>query len=1140
MQQTACRCWNKGVNANYNLRFLKMLIVLLLSAAISAQAQTAGKTISLSVKNATLKEVLDKVNKQTGVFFLAPRNLYNDAKPVTLTVANVSLNAFLNQVLANQPINWRMEDNTIFLSAKKVNREQQKEPGVKGGSLKDSVISVYGTITADGAPVAGVSMKIKNQVKGTITNDAGVYFLADVPLNSVLAISCMGFKPREIPMSDNGMLNIELERTMNSLDETVVIAYGTTTKRFATGNVVSVKAAEIQKQPIQNPLLALQGRVPGMVISQQSGYDRGAVKIEIRGRNSLNPFITGDPLILVDGVALTVLDLTSNAVYAPGETAVSRGMDQTRQSQGSGGISPLYNFNPSDIESIDVLKDADATAIYGSRGANGVILITTKKGKPGKTSFNLDFSQGVSFITRQWDMLNTQQYIAMRKEAFKNDGLTPSPQPGSPGYAPDLFVLDSTRYTNWQKYIWGRTGNWMNAQTSVSGGTQQTTFRLSGAYGRTSDITTHSGANQKASVGYSITNQSKDQRFMMTFNGSYNFSSANTINIGLGPQATSLPPNAPSIFNEQGNLNYKEWKAAGLTMPFSGLLTPNDSKSKSLYSSLALQYKLYKGLELKVNLGYNNLSNTQTILTPIASQDPYTTTKRSGTRNLGNSTSTNWSVEPQLAYNGQIKRKGELTILAGATLQNAITGATSTTGYGFVNDALLGSFANAASINVADNYAEYKYAGVFGRIFLNWDKKYVINLNARRDGSSRFGPGNQFGNFGSVGGAWIMSQESWMKQFLPAFFSLIKLRGSYGTAGSDPSSDYKFLTQWGNTDPYLLSYNGVVPLSSQLQFNPNFHWEVNRQAEVAVDMGFFDERLTLNVSRYYKQSYDQLVDYLTPNYTGFSSVLANLPAKVQNKGWEGILTFQVFGETGFSWNTGFNISKNVNKLLSYPKLDESPYRSRYIVGEPISQTYLFHLKGIDPATGKYQYEDINHDGSIKRVEGVIPGTAGDDRYIRMQTVPDFTGGFNNQFAYKNLSLSIMTEFQKKVGLNATGPTLVSIGNMPLWSYENRWTTPGQQSKAPALSAKYDPDIYNYSYSDGGYTDASYIRIKTVALSYNLPKQLLKRIKMERLAINVNAQNLFTITKYKGLDPDVTSFGSMPPVRTITAGFSSTF
>ena len=1140
MQQTACRCWNKGVNANYNLRFLKVLIVLLLSAYITVEAQTAGKTISLSVKNAPLKEVLDKANKQTGVFFLAPRNVYNDAKPVTITVSNVSLNTFLNQVLANQPITWRMEDNTVFLSAKKVNKEQPKEPNVKEGSLKDSVISVYGAVTADGAPVAGVSMKVKNQVKGTITNDAGVYFLADVPLNSLLTVSCMGFKPREIPMSDNGLLNIELERTVNSLDETVVIAYGTTTKRFATGNVISVKAAEIQKQPIQNPLLALQGRVPGMVLSQQSGYDRGAVKIEIRGRNSLNPFITGDPLILVDGVALTVLDLTSNAVYKPGETAVSRGLDQTRMSQGAGGISPLYNFNPSDIESIDVLKDADATAIYGSRGANGVILITTKKGKPGKTTFGVNFSQGVSFVTRQWDMLNTQQYIAMRKEALKNDGLTPSQVPGSPGYAPDLFTLDSTRYTNWQKYIWGRTGNWTNAQTAVSGGTQQTTFRLSGAYGRTSDITTHSGANQNASVGYSITNQSRDQRFMMTFNGSYNFSSANTINVGLGPQTTAMPPNAPAVFDKQGNLNYKEWRAAGLTIPFSGLLTPNDSKNKSLFSSLALQYKLYKGLELKINLGYNNLNNTQTALNPIASQDPYTSIKRAGTRTVGNSNSTNWSIEPQLAYNTQIKRKGELTILAGGTLQSAITGATTTTGFGFVNDALLGSFANAATLNVTDNYAEYKYTGVFGRILLNWDKKYVLNLNARRDGSSRFGPGNQFGNFGSVGGAWLVSQESWMKRALPAFFSLIKLRGSYGTTGSDPTADYKFLTQWGNIDPNLLAYNGVVPLASQLQFNPNFHWEVNRQGEVAMDLGFFDERLTLNISRYYKLGHDQLVDYLTPNYTGFSSVLANLPAKVQNKGWEGILTFQVFGKTGFSWNTGFNISKNNNKLLSYPKLDESPYRGRYIVGEPISQTYLFHLKGVDPATGKYQYEDINHDGSIKRVEGVIPGTGGDDRYIRMPTAPDFTGGFNNQFAYKNLSLSVMMEFQRKMGVNALAPGYTSILNMPLWSYENRWTTPGQESKAPAVTTKNGPDSYNFNDSDGSYTDASYIRIKTVALSYNLPQQLLKRIKMERLAINVNAQNLFTITKYKGLDPDVTSFGSMPPVRTITAGFSCTF
>lgn len=1143
MQKTANGCCGRGASKispangtnNHFLQWFsrctKVLFILLL--LVQSAAAQSNKTISLNVKNASLKSVMDQVNKQTGVFIVAPRKIYDDTKPVTVNLSNVKLKIFLDRVLVNQPVAYRIDDNTVFLSTKPIveDKDSKKEE-------KDTLVNVFGRVTIDGEAIPGATVRVKNQPIGTVTNETGLYTLRDIPEKSVVIISSLGFVSKEITVSKSSLFNIELERTANSLDESVVIGYGTTTKRFATGSVVSVKAEEIEKQPVQNPLLALQGRVPGMVISQSSGYEHGPVKIEIRGRNTLNPFFTSDPLVIIDGVPLTVLDL--NAFRSP--FSASEGFDQSNMSP-AGGQNPLYGINPSDIESIEVLKDADATAIYGSRGANGVILITTKKGKPGKTKVDIAYSQGVKVVTRRWDMLNTQDYIAMRKEAIENSGATPGLVNSSNNTtvnAADFLVWDTTRYTDWQDYIWGNTGTWSNAQVALSGGTELSTFRISGSYNRSSDITVKSGANQNASVSFNFNNFSKDKRFRINLIGSYVYTYVNTINVGSGVSASALPPNAPAILDSTGKPNYAGWDV-GVSYPFSGLFRKYENKQNALKASLQMQYNITKNLSAKINFGYNNTLNSPTQLNPAYSKNPFFAEVQDATATFSDSKNSNWIIEPQLNYvNNNIAGKGTLTVLLGGTLQTNNTSSMRVTGTGFADDALIGSISNANEVKTFDNAAQYKYTGAFTRIGMNWLSRYIINLTGRRDGSSRFGPSNRFGNFWGVGGAWILSEEPWLKERLPDVISFIKLRGSYGITGSDGVGDYQFLAQWGNLAPSLYPYNGVVPLSSQLQANSEYHWEVNRKTEQALDLNFFDDALQVSISHYENRSNNQLVSFPTPDYTGFSSVVANSPADVRNTGWEGYINAQIINRKDFSWSANFNISKNYNKLLAYPDLEKSPYYSRYVIGQPLNLAFTFHYLGVNPETGFYEYEDHDKDGEVKTVLGVKPGTEGDDRYVPISLVPDFTGGFGNQFSYKNFRLSVFMEFQKKVAASGLESQPGKLQNISRWTYENRWREPGQKALAPKLSAINDISYTQFAQSDGNYADASYIRVKTVAFSYALPKKLAERIKMSSMRINFNAQNLFTITNYKGMDPDVTSFGSMPPVRTITAGIACSF
>lgn len=1100
---------------------MQLSAILLLALGLQVSAATYSQTVSFTGKDVPLKTVLASVKKQTGygVFFENGEAMLQSSAPVTLDLKNVSLDLFLRVCLKDQPLEYALEGKTIFIKKKEpvVALADSPAPG-------DPIIQIKGRVTNDkGEPLVNANITVKRTGHGTVTDANGVFYLRNVNSDDVVSVSFIGYKSVSMPLKDRISLTVVMSATMNDLDKVVVQAYGTTSQRLATGNIGTVSAEQIARQPIMNPLEALQGQVAGVVVTNTSGYASGTIKVEIRGRNTINSNFPSDPLYIIDGVPLTILDLRGTDRYATGST----GVIQSGLGSPAGGQSPLFSINPSDIESIEVLKDADATAIYGSRGSNGVILISTKKGKIGKTKLDLNVYTGISQVPRYYHLLNTKQYVDMRKQALTNDGL-----PIDINNAADLVSWDTTRYTDWQKYLWGGLGKSTDIETNVSGGDARTTFRIAGGYHYLTEILTSSGANRRGSISFNINHKSINQRFTLAFSGTYTIVSNNMI--FLPGNAINLPPNAPAIWDSKGNLNYAGWAPLSGHFPFGNLLSPYTTKTNFLNSNMVLGYELSKGLVFQTSFGYNNIQTSQTYLIPILSQNPVTNPK--GRSNFGYSFIHNLIIEPQLEYNKFIS-KGKLNVLAGASTQANITSSVLLTGSGYDNDVLLSSVNSAPSQFSGNFQSDYKYEALFGRINYNWENKYILNLNMRRDGSSKFGPGKQFGNFGSIGASWIFSEENWMKKNL-SFLSFGKLRGSYGTTGGDQIGNYAYLSQWSYSS--IGNYNGISPLTPFGHTDSLLHWQVNHKLEMAFNLGFLKDRVSLEGVWYRNRCADQLVSFPTPAFSGFTNVTANSPAKVENSGWEFILSSNIINNKIFKWSTKFNIGINKNELLAYPNLSQSPYAGTLVIGQSLNIIKLLHTTGVNSQTGLYTFADKNKDGQIS-ID--FSGKTVDDRYIYDYS-PKFDGGFTNNFSYKNWQLSALFYFKKQIGQNVTA-SLNSPGdntNQPVIVL-SRWQKPGNLTNTARFTTNGFGDnsfIYYRYNSDAIYTDASFIRLQNLSLSYTLSEKIVKKLNIGNYRIYLQGQNLFIITKYKGLDPEIQNFASIPLARVITAGISCTF
>jgi TonB-linked SusC/RagA family outer membrane protein len=1080
---------------------MKLTAVILLACLISSTNGYCQK-LTISEKNASLEKLFQEIKKQTGYIFFYDVNIFDGAKPVTIQVKGVSIEQVLKEILKDQQLDYSIESKTITIVRKdpSIIREQTQSSAartmVRGRIINDAAEPVMATITVkDGGNAS------------TATNDNGEFAIVVADLQHSLIISGVGIETMEIKLDGRRELTINVKTKISVLDETQMIAYGSTTRRLSTSAISKIKGEDIMRQPVENPMLALGGRAPGLQITQVSGMAGGAVSIIVRGRSSLGA--GSEPLYIIDGVPFA--HSLANVSFANGVTAQALG----GLSNATNGTSPFVTLNAADIESIEVLKDADATAIYGSRGSNGVILITTKKPKTDKASFDASFYTGWGRPTIMPEMLNTQQYVAMRKEAFKNDGIVPTVS-----NATDLMVWDTTRYQDWAKILMGETARSYDAQLRYSDGNQQTRFSLSAGYHRETPVFYGNMFDNRIHVRAYMTHHSRDNKFSLTLSTGYNVDNNNIVTIDLGQLLITIP-NAPYPLDANGNL---VWSDRGIN--FSNPLQYSKKRYKGItensISDINLGYRFSNNFEIRVDGGINIVRLNQRTTNPVSSQTPLGTTPISSAQ-FFNETQRNWIVEPQAEYTKQIG-KGRLQVLAGGSFQEQLTQGATITATGYASDELLGTPGPAATKSVASNYAMYRYNAFFGRVSYRYNNKYLINISGRRDGSSRFGPGQQFGNFGAVGTGWIFSEEKFMKNI--SFLHYGKIRTSVGVTGNDRIGNYQYLARWSTTTA-ALPYQGISGFFPTSLQNPDYAWERNRKWEAAIELGFFHDRLFVSADYYESRSDNQLIGYTLASQTGFTSIVANRNALVENRGWEFLVNTINIRKKYFTWKSSLNISIPHSELLAYPGLETSSFAGSLIIGYPVTLRKFLEYQGVDTATGIYKLNGIN---------------LTTDRTQLRDLGQRLYGGLQNSFTYKGWSLDLFFHFVQQDGL--TSINFVAPGGrsnqtvLVLDRWQNKGDITNIQKFTTTGAAVTQYSVYA-NYSSARVVNASFVRLKNLSLSYQFGKKLLEKFKAESLRVYFQGQNLLTFTPYDYGDPETLSYSTLP-LRMLSAGVQVIF
>lgn len=970
-----------------------------------------------------------------------------------------------------------------------------------------SPLEVQGQITDGTSPIPGATVLIKGEQRGAVSDFNGHFKITAQPTDT-LVISYIGYAIVEEPVNNRTTINITMQDDATTLREVVINAgYYSVKDRERTGSISRITATEIQRQPITNPLEAIQGRMAGVQITQNTGAPGGSFNISIRGLNSLRSE-GNEPLYIIDGVPYLSQSM--------GDRSVSTVL-------GSNPTSPLNSLNPGDIQSIEILKDADATAIYGSRGANGVVLITTKKAKPGNTTFNISTVSGFGRVTRTTKLLNTPQYLTMRAQAFENDGFTELPET-----AYDVNgTWDQNRYTDWQKELIGGTAYKNTTSASITGGTNHTRFLISTSHHNETTVFPGNSKYRRTSALANINHSSENERFIINFSAGYHSDNNDLPATDFTNEARLLSPNAPALKDENGHIN---WENNTFNNPLRLLNAVYLSKASNLVSNISLSYEIIPDLTLSTALGYNDYKLDESRTNPSSLFNPAFGVPSSFSSILVNDgASKSWIVEPQLNWKKQIG-KSELTLLMGTTFQKMESTGLRLTAQGFSSNSLIYNLAAASTIEIRENNINvYKYNAVYGRINYKYDNKYILNLTARRDGSSRFGPGNRFANFGALGAAWIFSEEATIKNNW-GFLSFGKLRGSYGTTGNDQIGDYRFLDSFSIGEG---NYNNVVGLYPTQLFNPNFAWETNEKFEAAVELGFWNDRLYLTGAYYNNTSSNQLTGIPMPGTTGFNSLQANFDAVVQNTGFEFEARAVPIQEANFRWVSSFNFTLPKNKLRSFEGLENSTYANTLEIGKPLTIVKLYQFNGVNPETGIYEFEDFNDDGQINAI---------DDAKVLVDLGVKYYGGWQNNLNYKNWNLDFLFQFVNKKGWNNLSiyPLPGTNLNQPVMVLDN-WQQPGDNASIQAFTTGADPfkaiAHARHRSSDAAVSDASFIRLKNIELAYNLPTSVTKGFNVR---LFLRGQNLLTLTKYEGPDPENLTFNRLPPLKIVATGFHLTF
>jgi len=1076
---------------------------------MQVSAATFAQKVTLQKSKASLKEVFEQINLQTGYDVIWKSEQLKNAKTINANFKDKEVKELLDEVLPNQGLGYTITDKTIVIKVKEASFLERLVDRIMAIDVRGRVVD------EKGEPLIGAT--VKGLALSTSTDKDGNFFLQNVSEDAVLEISYIGYMTKTVKAGKD-VGTIRLEMATSDLQEVKINkGYYTESKRLSTASVVTVKAEDIAKQPISNPLQALQGRMAGVYIQQESGNPGASFNIKIRGQNSLrgkfDPLGDGNlPLYVIDGVPYNSSSIAGLAAM-------------------NGRANPLNSINPYDIETIDILKDADATAIYGSRGSNGVVLITTKRGKEGKTVIDANVWTGVGEVGHFMDLLNRRQYLDLRYKAFKNSDIIPDPN-----NARDLVLWDTTRTTDWQKELIGGKANYTNAQLSFSGGNQNTQFITRGSYSKETTVFPGSLGQNRIALHSNLSHRSTDQRFSLSLTSDLSNINDNLIYGDYTTAALTLIPTAPAIYNSDGDFNW-ETDQDGLetwTNPIASYGgTKANNKTLSSITNINMSYKVASGTEIKISGGYTLTDLDQHQITPLSSYNPKSPYFQYSTGYASHSDNKirTWIVEPSINYSKAVG-KGVFTGLIGSTFQSTNLNQLAINASGYTDDDLINDLAAATSLYVLMHAtSQYKYFAVLSRLGYSYDNKYVFNLTGRRDGSSRFGENKQYGNFGSVGVAWVFSNEDYFKD--SKILSSGKLRGSYGVDGSDQIGNYGYLNSYNVTSPY--NYQDIKGLRPTRLANSDFSWEETKKLNLALEVGLLKGSLLATVEYYQNRSSNQLIGYSLPSTTGFSTIQANFPATVENSGAEVSLEATIVRKSNFQWTTNFNISFPKNKLVEFKNLSTSSYKNKYVVGKPLEIFKSMTGVAVNPSTGLYTYNDLNGNGYGDQEDATQVHSLGQK----------YHGGLQNSITYKNLSFDWLIQFVNQKGrdnsrnLSAPGSYYQNESTEVL----SHWEKPGDISNRQKIGIDYIPYGQAYGniqyYSPLSIRDASFIRLKNVSISYDLKSVLGKRFDLSRSRLYVQGQNIFTSTKWKGLDPESISYNSLPPLRLITIGLQIT-
>lgn len=976
---------------------------------------------------------------------------------------------------------------------------------------------VSGTITdSDGLPLIGVNIIIENTSRGTQSDFDGNYSIK-ANQGEVLVYSFVGFSTVRRTVGTEANINVQLLPDA-TLDEVVVVGYGTQSKRKVTDNIASISSEQINNIPVSNMQSSLVGKAAGVQITQINGKVEGGVKMRIRGIASISS--SQEPLYVIDGMPLINDD--ESTTVAP--------------------INPLISLNPNDIESIEILKDASSAAIYGARGTNGVVLITTKSGRAGKTKVSLNTSTGWSRATNKLEWLNAEEYVELFVEASTNSyGAEDTWLTEEGGYFD--FMANGTDWrnlavdTDWQDYALVD-GAVQDHTVSISGGSDKTLFFLSGGYNRTEAIVRGNDL-ERYSIRTNIDHNVSD-KFKVGFNAGASktqISRIGTDNSFSTPlQAVAQSPLSPAFLDNGIPNNDSTIYYNFLMQEYNG---DWDADIFRILLNSYLQYQILPSLSFRTELGYDNNNQTEEYFSGSLTQSAST----NGYADANAVQSDKYNISNYFNYNTTFNQDFDLDVIVGMNFEESSRKNQFVAGTGFPSDDLQ-TVASASEITSGTSTrTKYNFLSYFGRATFSLYDKYLFKGSLRYDGSSRFGADNRYGFFPAASAGWIISEEDFLKD--SGTISLLKLRGSWGETGNAGIGNFASLGLFGGR-----AYNQRSALAPVQLANPGLKWEKTRQVDVGLDFGFLNNRISGEVDYYIKKTNDLLLNQPIPGTSGFTSITRNV-GSLTNRGFEFVLNTRNIMTEDFTWNTNFNLSTLDNEVTGLPGGDIVQGLNIVREGETISSFYIVEYAGVDPANGNalFYRNTLNTDGSRDRSTTASYGEA--ERVIMGSPYPELMAGFTNNLTFMNFDLSFTFQGEWGASLYNSGGKFQS-GNARYEDNQtrdqlNRWQNPGDITNVPQARM----------YQTNGQQDSSryleesdFIRLRNLTFGYTLPISVTEKFKVDRLRVYFTGVNLLTFTDYSGYDPESTyddlggsnvqrgiTFYSAPPAKTFTIGLN---